>query len=188
MEKELILASRKIKYQLRKSKRARRVRITIACDGSLTLTMPHLGSELLAQKFIESKINWIIKKLEYFNSGKFKAGQLPRIKRSRSDYKKNKIRALTLAIERLEYYNRFYNLNYQKISVRNQKTRWGSCSRKGNLSFNYKIIYLPGDLADYIIVHELCHLGEFNHGRKFWDLVEKTIPDHKKLRKEVKKL
>jgi predicted metal-dependent hydrolase len=99
-----------------------------------------------------------------------------------------KDQALALVQERINYYSSIYNFPYGKISIRNQKTRWGSCSRKGDLSFNYKIIYLPKNLADYIIVHELCHLKEFNHSRKFWNLVALAFPDYKKLRAQISKM
>ncbi len=100
----------------------------------------------------------------------------------------NKIQAHKLASERLEFFNKSYNFPYNKITIRNQISRWGSCSKRGNLSFNYRIVLLPLELADYIIVHELCHLGEFNHSKKFWDLVARTIPHWKKLRRELKKV
>ncbi len=94
--------------------------------------------------------------------------------------------ARLLVQSRLLHFNQFYNFTYKKVFIRSQKTRWGSCSSKGNLNFNWRIIKLPSHLADYLIVHELCHLGEFNHSRKFWDLVAKTIPDYKKMRAELK--
>jgi len=188
MEKELILLDQKIKYQLRKSPRARRVRITIASEGRVTLTMPRWGSEFLATKFLESKINWILQKLEIFRTKKSENDPTPYAGHSKRDYLKNKMQALELAKERLAYFNQFYGFSIAKISIRNQKTRWGSCSRNGNLSFNYKIIYLPPNLADYIIVHELCHLGQFNHSEKFWSLVGQTVSDHRKIRREVRKL
>lgn len=72
------------------------------------------------------------------------------------------------------------------MAIRNQKSRWGSCSTKGNLNFNYKLAIIPSHLADYVIVHELCHLGEFNHSQKFWDLVAKTMPGYKEMRNELK--
>jgi predicted metal-dependent hydrolase len=67
-----------------------------------------------------------------------------------------------------------------------QRSRWGSCSRKGNLNFNYKLIQLPQELADYIVVHELCHLKQFNHSHAFWNLIAETIPNHIELRKILK--
>jgi len=108
-------------------------------------------------------------------------------KSDKGDYLKYKENALALAENRIRYFNKIYQFWLNAINIKNQKTRWGSCSRKGNLNFNYKIALLPLQLADYIIVHELCHLGEFNHSRKFWDLVGKTIPDYGLLRNELRK-
>lgn len=102
-------------------------------------------------------------------------------------YAKYKEVAREVAHKKLEEFNKIYNFKYGKISIKNQKTRWGSCSRSGNINFNYKIALLPDRLADYIIVHELCHLGEFNHSKNFWNLVEKTIPDYEQRREELKK-
>lgn len=77
---------------------------------------------------------------------------------------------------------------YNRIFIKNQKTMWGSCSIKKNLNFNYKIIYLPNDLANYLVVHELCHLTHFNHSKNFWALVKKLIPNYKKIHNELKKI
>lgn len=73
-----------------------------------------------------------------------------------------------------------------KITIRGQKTRWGSCSTSGNLSFNYNLLRLRKEVIDYVIVHELCHSKEMNHSKKFWKLVEEFCPEYKKLRKELK--
>ncbi len=91
-----------------------------------------------------------------------------------------------LVCSRLQYFNQFYNLKYHKVSIRNQKTRWGSCSSRGNLSFNVKILFLDKELQDYLIVHELCHLKEFNHSKDFWALVEKQIPNYKYLHNKIR--
>ena len=102
-------------------------------------------------------------------------------------YLKYKEVARGIVHRKLEEFNKIYNFKYNKISIKNQKTRWGSCSRSGNINFNYKIALLSDRLADYIIVHELCHLGEFNHSKNFWNLVEKTIPDYEQRREELRK-
>jgi predicted metal-dependent hydrolase len=80
-----------------------------------------------------------------------------------------------------------YGFIINKVSVRNQKTRWGSCSARGNLSFNFNLVQYKKEIIDYVIVHELCHRKEMNHSKKFWLLVEKICPDYKILRKELKK-
>ncbi len=109
-------------------------------------------------------------------------------KLSGQDFLLNKASAKALALSRLQYFNQFYNFSYKRVTIKNTVTRWGSCSRQGNLNFNYRIATLPTDLSDYIIVHELCHIGEFNHSRDFWNLVAKTIPNYLQLRAELKKL
>lgn len=88
---------------------------------------------------------------------------------------------------RVKYFNSFYGFRINRIAIKNQTTRWGSCSSRGNLNFNYKIIYLRSQLADYLIVHELCHLGELNHSKRFWALVFKTIPDYVRINKELRR-
>lgn len=80
-----------------------------------------------------------------------------------------------------------YGFKINKVTVRNQKTRWGSCSVRGNLSFNFNLVQYKKEIIDYVILHELCHLKEMNHSKKFWLLVEKICPDYKILRKELKK-
>ena len=114
--------------------------------------------------------------------------RVARRKGNRKEYLAHKESARKLVHERLEYFNQFYGFKYHKVSIRNQKTRWGSCSRHGNLNFSYKWALLEPRLADYVIVHELCHLQEFNHSKQFWSLVEQQFPDHHTLRKQLKHL
>lgn len=100
---------------------------------------------------------------------------------------KEEARALVHA--RLVHWNTFYNHSYKRVAIRNQRSRWGSCSTLGNLNFNYKILFLSPELVDYIIVHELCHLQEFNHSKQFWDLVARALPEyatHKRVLRTVR--
>jgi predicted metal-dependent hydrolase len=83
---------------------------------------------------------------------------------------------------------RKYGFNFSKIIIKGQKTRWGSCSIRKNLSFNYKLMQYRQDVIDYVIIHELCHLREMNHSKRFWALVSGICPDYKSLKKELKKL
>jgi len=103
-------------------------------------------------------------------------------------YLLHKESARALVHKRLDFFNRHYNFPYKKIFIKNTTTRWGSCSSHGNLNFNYKIVKLPPELADYLIVHEMCHLREMNHGPRFWALVAESIPNYESLNKQLKKI
>jgi predicted metal-dependent hydrolase len=193
MQKYITLYDRKFLYTLRRSSRARRLRLTVYADGSVVLTSPIGLAENIAEKFVASKGQWLISKLKFFSqkrsrddqSGGQPASPLPRL--TRRDYLKYKEQARELVLQKIAKLNRLYGHSYNKISIRNQKTCWGSCSRKGNLNFNYKILFLPERAQDYIIAHELCHLKEFNHSPRFWELVARTSPDYLEIRRELKR-
>jgi hypothetical protein len=102
-------------------------------------------------------------------------------------YLKHKEATRALVTERIAYFNQFYGCAVGRIAIRNQKSRWGSCSRKGNLNFNYRLSLIPPHLADYVIVHELCHLKQFDHSQAFWDLVAEQYPEHVAARAELRK-
>lgn len=104
---------------------------------------------------------------------------------SKKAYQAHKEAARGVVHEKLAKFNAHYQFTYHKVAIRNQCSRWGSCSKQGNLNFNYRIIFLPAALQDYIIVHELCHLEEFNHSKKFWARVAETVPDHALRRKTL---
>ncbi len=171
------------KYTLRKSKRAKRVRLAVYCDGSVVVTTPFGIRQSIIDKFISEKKKWIISKVNFYKSIDSSAVRVF----SHDDYLKHKDKALTLVKARVEFYNKKYNYSICKISVKNQKTRWGSCSKKRNLNFNYKVLFLSERLRDYIIVHEICHLKEFNHSQNFWALIKETFPDCMEIRKELRK-
>ncbi|MFT5036973.1 MAG: putative metal-dependent hydrolase [Candidatus Azotimanducaceae bacterium] len=101
-------------------------------------------------------------------------------------YVEHKESARAAIAERLEYWNMHYGHTYNRVAIRNQKTCWGSCTEKGNLNFSYKLIFLPPHLMDYIIVHELCHLKELNHGKQFWELVGVALPEYKSHIRELR--
>lgn len=88
--------------------------------------------------------------------------------------------------ERLNYYQEIMKVRPEKITIKNQKTIWGSCSSKKNLNFNLKLIMMPDCIIDYVIVHEICHLVQFNHSKDFWKEVENIIPDYSQRRKYLK--
>lgn len=183
MSKQITIQDRKIDYTLRKSVRARRMRLAVYCDGLIVVTAPADLKETIAEKFIREKAQWLFKKIDFFDQ--FKGHDIARY--SEEDYLKYKDDAYALAEKRVEYFKQIYGFCFNKINIKNQKTRWGSCSKKGNLNFNYKIVLLHERLADYVIVHELCHLKEFNHSRKFWNLVGEIIPNYLDIKDELKR-
>lgn len=183
MKKQIDLHKNKVEYTLKISKKARRMRLAIYCDGNFVVTIPQSVNQNLIEKFLIKKSNWILDKLEYFRN----ISETVIFRTTKKDYIKYKKQAFDLVQERVNFFNKDCDFKFNKINIKNQKTRWGSCSQKGNLNFNYKIILLPSQLSDYIIVHELCHLKEFNHSQKFWNLVSQILPNYLELKKELKK-
>jgi predicted metal-dependent hydrolase len=172
-----------IQYTLKRNPRAKSLRVSVYCDGTCVVTAPVFVGESYIKKFLFAKNNWIQEKLRGFMPFR------PVVKKrnSRVLYLEHKEAARKLVLERLPVLNAAYGFTYKRISIKNHTSRWGSCSAKGNLNFNFKIVLLPTKLSDYIIVHELCHLHEFNHSKNFWDLVARTCPDYKELRNDLKK-
>ena len=175
-----MISDKVIKYKIKNSYRANHIRLALYPDKSIVVTKPFFCSQKTLERFITSKKKWIEKKFQYFD-------KLPKKRRfSREHYLKNRETARKIMKNKVDKYSKELGLAYQKISIRDQKTRWGSCSKQGNLNFNYKIILLPEHLQDYIIIHELCHLQELNHSKKFWNLVSTICPEHKNYRRELK--
>lgn len=163
------------------SKRAKRVRIAVRPGGEVIATLPQGTNPSFLDRFIMSKAAWIARAVARMR--KLKPPQvLPR-----TQYKARRKETAKFVKERIAVLNESYGFSYASITIRNQKSRWGSCSRQGNLSFNYRLAQLPRELADYVIVHELCHLKELNHSKRFWALVAQTVPSPKEVRKELRR-
>lgn len=177
-----------VAYEIKESSRARSARITVHPDGRVVVTKPARVSAQAIARFVEAKRDWIETTVE---KAKKRRGGLPllalaRPRKGSRAYKDARRDARALVLERLAHFNQFYGFSYGSISIRDQKTRWGSCSHKNNLSFNYRIVFLPPELADYIIVHELCHTREHNHSARFWEQVARQIPNHIAVRKYIR--
>lgn len=175
-----------IDITIKKSNRAKRLRLTVECDGEVVLTKPKGATQREIHAFIEMKRDWIINKHNRMKRLAQKNEHLTR--RDNDHYEAHKHNALSLAKRKVHSWNNEYNYEFNTIRVKSMKTLWGSCTPKNNLHFNYKILFIPEGLQDYIIVHELCHLRERNHQKRFWQLVERTLPDWKQRRGELKKL
>lgn len=170
---------KKIDYTVKRSPRARTMRLAIYPDGNVVVTAPKFFALQAIEDFVMKHSLWVRTKVE-----ETRGRSILRIRRA--DIPNLKKQALALAIARADHYAAYYGVQYRKISIRAQKSRWGSCSENGNLSFNYKIAVLEPRLADYIVVHEICHIRQFDHSKAFWALVAEQFPDHRELRQKLR--
>ena len=181
--KEIQYKGNTIQCKLVRRKGSKRVTLSVRSDGCVVVSRPWWVRESFAVRFIEEQLEWIHTKTK-----KFKTIDPNLTTQDRDHYLKYKEQARTLCKRKLKHFNQHYNFEYKKVAIRSQVSRWGSCSSKKNLNFNYKILFLPEDLQDYLIVHELAHLKEMNHGPRFWSVVAETIPNPKQKAKQLRKL
>lgn len=181
MKYQIEIQGQKIEYTRKISRRSRRIRLSVHPGGEVVVTAPKLFFESNIAKFIEKNLGWVLKKIAQQKLIKPFDASI-----ARQEYALYKDQALALVKSRIHELNKTYGFVFNKISIKNHKTLWGSCSRRGNLNFSYKLAIIPSEWSDYIIVHELCHLKEFNHSVKFWELVAQTIPNYKQIRKHLK--
>jgi len=180
MEKKIEIYNKKVSYFLKKSNRAKRMRIAVYHDGKVIVVVPKYLQYNLIKRFLVHKSKWINSKLSFYTNLS-KRKQIKSIQINNT----NKNKALLMVKNRLKFFKLKYKFEYNQVSIKNQKTIWGSCSSRNNLSFNFKILLLKPNLRDYIIVHELCHLRIRNHSRKFWILVETILPDYRKIKEQL---
>ena len=149
-------------------------------DGEVIVRAPMLLSKNRIEAFIALKSNWINNALKRDTLKKSAE------KFSENDIKLFKEKAKAILPQKADFFARLMGVSFGKITVRKQKTRWGSCSSKGNLNFNCMLMCLPEELIDYVVVHELAHLKQMNHSALFWAEVGAILPNYKSLRKALK--
>lgn len=180
-QKQELVDANPIEYSIHHYKNSKHIRITVKPDGSVKVTAPKRASKKAINDFVQEKAEWI--KTQQDKYAEIRPQQVD----DKKSYKTYKEAALRLVNRRLEHFNKHYGFEYTSVRITNTKSQWGSCSTRKVLSFNYRIAFLAPSLADYLIVHELCHLKEFNHSPRFWSLVEETIPSYKEARKQMRK-
>lgn len=168
-------------WSLKRSRRAKYMRLRVHPGGVVVLTVPFASPHSAIRAFLSNQTEWL--KRAVARMMQYKA--LP--VKGRRDYLKHKEEARAFLHERTLYWNSMYNFQFQRIAIKNTRRTWGSCSRKGNLNFSYSLLFLPRELADYVVVHELCHLTHPNHSRSFWAEVARTIPDFQACRQELRR-
>ncbi len=177
------IAGKPVTVSYRKVKRAKGLRIHISSGEKVTVTgSPHTSFRSL-ERFFLSQRDWAEKKLVHFRA-------FPNVthKLSPEEYQEKKEAARQLVRKKLAEWNGEYGFFWKRLTIRNQSTRWGSCSSAGTLSFHAAIVDLPEELQDYLVVHELCHLRAMNHSTEFWNLVERALPKAQELDQRLKKM
>lgn len=162
------------------------VAIQVNSDLSVTVRAPRSVSEKDIEEILKKKEAWISKHIEKIKKTKERLEAESTEKLTREKVIALAEEALKVIPARVEYFAKVIGVTYGKITIRNQKTRWGSCSSKGNLNFNCLLMLAPPEVLDYVVVHELCHRKQMNHSKAFWLEVEKVLPDYKEARKWLK--
>lgn len=150
-----------------KNNRAKRIIISIKPEF-VRVTVPRRQTLKNAQEFVDKKINWIKKHSNNMKVLIEKSKKLPKI--DREEARENLEKRLSELAEQ-------HNFQYNRVSIRSQRTRWGSCSSKDNISLNMKLLHLPQQLIDYILLHELVHTRVKNHSKDFWNELETVVPN-----------
>ncbi|MFP4323861.1 MAG: M48 family metallopeptidase [Anaerolineales bacterium] len=226
---EIIFGARTVSYTIRRSKRARRVKLRIAPEIGLEVILPNDRSEQEVERLLHNSQDWILKNLQRVDQLVAKTPKLqyitgeclpylgetltleviPRQRAKRSHVSRQadwlrvrlgaqpasesdqndevraaleawyRAQAKTYITARAHELATQYGYTIHKVTIRGQKTRWGSCSTRGNLNFNWRLMLTPRGAVDYVIIHELCHLTEMNHSPRFWALVEQHCPDYR---------
>ena len=186
-------AGEKVPYELIRSSR-KTVALQIGSDGTVTVRAPRWCSRAAVDAFVAEKEGWIGKKLaeqeqrrrdrQQALEGGAQAmwqGLVP-WPQTEKDCQSCRRQAAGILAGKAAQLAPLMGVTYQRITVRDQKTRWGSCSAKGNLNFNWRLLLAPEPVMDYVVVHELAHRREMNHSPRFWKIVEETMPDYRRWR------
>jgi len=163
--------------------RSKRKTLSLEVRGDrVVVRAPYLASEWFIKGFVQSHESWIRKRLEQNSAAESARGSL-----TEEDIRRLAMQAKEVIPERVRYYAGIIGVTYGRITIRHQKTRWGSCSAKGNLNFNCLLMLAPPEVLDCVVVHELCHRIEMNHSERFYREVYKAFPDYDRWRRWLKK-
>ena len=177
------MLNEKISYQIIRSQR-KTMSLEIKSDGQIIVRAPLRLSQVRIRRFVEQKQEWILKNLEKIQKREVQRETVPGLsKEERTSLQQEACRKIP---ERTAYFAEKIGVSYGRITLRQQKTRWGSCSANGNLNFNWLLILAPPEVLDYVVVHELCHRRQMNHSQAFWNEVSAVLPGYKEQKKWLK--
>ena len=158
--------------------------IQVADDKKIIVKVPLGTPTFMAENFIREKKDWITKQLEKVEKQSKLADSMGPL--TEEDIRQIKKKARVIIPQRVEYYAKMAGISYNRIFIRLQKSRWGSCSVDGNLNFNCLLVLMPPEILDSVVVHELCHRRHMNHSKEFYDEVLRIFPDYKRCNKWLK--
>ena len=154
--------------------------IQITPEGEILLRCPHRMSREAIRGFVQSKSPWI----EAHLARQTAAPRLPLLTEAQLQ---NLVREAQAVIPcRVAHFGPILGVTWERITIRRQRSRWGSCSGKGSLSFNCLLMLTPPEVLDYVVVHELCHRKQMNHSAAFWAEVERILPNYRESRQWLK--
>lgn len=179
----MILAQEKFQYIIQKSRR-RTISVQITPDQKLLIKAPSYTSIKEVEDFLYEKRDWILKQMSRTQKQNKEAAHMGIL--TEKEIRKLKRDAKKIIPERVQYYAELSGITYNRIFIRLQKSRWGSCSAEGNLNFNALLALMPIEVLDSVVVHELCHRRHMNHSKAFYDEVLKIFPEYKKWDKWLK--
>ena len=173
-------------YTLIRSNR-RSFSISISPDGQITVRVPMRATQKEISHLLIEKRIWIVTKYLEVQEKQRNRPVSELTDTQRLALEKRYIAAAKEYFpKRAAHFQQFTGGSYDRITIRDQKTRWGSCSARGTLSFNWRLMLAPPAILDYVVVHELCHLTHMNHSAAFWQKVESVYPDYRTARKWLK--
>lgn len=169
------VGGRLVEVQVRESARARRARIVVAPGCPPEVVVPLRTSERTIRALLDQHESWLARQL-----ARVREPQLA-LEHMTEGEGRARARALTHEVATVEASR--LGVTFERIAIRDQRTRWGSCSSRGTLSFNWRLVLAPPEVAEYVVVHELCHLREPNHSPRFWQLVAAARPGYREQRR-----
>ncbi len=176
----MIKSEEMISYEVIRSKRKTSA-IQVKRDGGVVVRCPLWVTDRDIRRFVEEHQEWIVRNQKQV---------IERLEK-RTVYTKEQVKELRqharwMLAQKTWLWAQKMQVTYGKLTIRQQTSRWGSCSVKGNLNFNWKLVLVPQDLVDYVVVHELAHRREMNHSPRFWKIVEEQLPDYRERRRRLR--
>lgn len=172
-----------ITYEIIKSSR-KTIAVEVRQDGSVLVRAPRNCPQSRIDTFLKEKQAWVLAKVEEQKEKEADSMKIQPL--SEAEQRLYRDKAREIFEQKVSYYAQMMGASYGRIAIRDQKTRWGSCSGEGNLNFNWRLIFAPAGVLDYVVVHELAHRKEMNHSPRFWRVVEDTMPEYRKYQKWLK--